>query len=146
MKTGACEQPRDLERVVVDTTVQPKASRIPPTRGSAIARWNWLDLAQRHGVPLLTELSPCGQARRDHESAGIAMPTSSNGRGANSGSCAFGPAGRDPRYPSQNRRERRLEGSASPISSPWRCGCAFRITASAAEGLCAARPEVESHR
>ena len=40
-KTGALAT-RDLERVVIDTTVQPKAIRIRPMRGSAIAHWkNW---------------------------------------------------------------------------------------------------------
>ena len=40
-KTGALAT-CDLERVVVDTTVQPKAMRTRPMRGCAIARWkNW---------------------------------------------------------------------------------------------------------
>jgi len=37
-KTGGLAT-RDLERVVVDTTVQPRRSRTRPMRGSAIAHW-----------------------------------------------------------------------------------------------------------
>jgi hypothetical protein len=81
---------RDLERVVVDTTVQPRAIAHPTD-----ARWfhralqKLVDLARRHHVPLgrATDASP--SARRSWSGA-TRMRTSSSGRGGSSSSCAFG--------------------------------------------------------
>lgn len=79
-KTGALAT-RDLERVVVDTTVQPKAVA-HPTRGLSTGRWRSWSIS-----PGAT-MCGCGRAMfgwpsgRRSWSAAILMPTSSCGRGA----------------------------------------------------------------
>jgi len=91
-KTGALAT-RDLERVVVDTTVQPKAIAHPTdARLCHRALDKLVDLAQRHKVPLRQSY------RRVAKRAAImvgATPTrtSSSERGANSNSCAPASAG-----------------------------------------------------
>jgi len=79
---------RDLEHVVVDTTVQPKAIRTRPTHGSATARWrSW-------SISLNATRAICGRAiagwpsARRSWSGATPIPTSSIGRGENSSSCA----------------------------------------------------------
>src|SRR5205823_13772887 len=91
-KTGTLAT-RDLERVVVDTTVQPKAIAHRLTRGYAIARCKSWSIS-----PSALECD-CGRAivgwpsAPRSWSAAIPMPTSSIGRGENSSSCAFGSVG-----------------------------------------------------
>ena len=85
-KTGAVA-PRDLERVVVDTTVKPKAIAHPTdARLCHRALQKIVNLARHHGVPLRQSY------RRLAKRAAImvgryTMPTSSSGRGASSNSC-----------------------------------------------------------
>jgi transposase, IS5 family len=75
---------RDLERVVVDTTVQPKAIAHPTdARLCHRALEKLVDLAERNNVPLRQSYRRVAKPRRSW-SAGIAMPTSSSGRDANS--------------------------------------------------------------
>src|SRR5215469_17128877 len=65
-KTGALAT-RDLERVVVDTTVQPKAIAHPTdARLCHRALEKLVDLAARHRGAAAPELSAGGQARGDH--------------------------------------------------------------------------------
>jgi IS5 family transposase len=91
-KTGALAT-RDLERVVVHTTVQPKAIAHPTDARYAIVRW------RRWSILPGAMASRCGRAiggwpsARRSWSARTALPISSSGRGANSNSCAPGWAG-----------------------------------------------------
>jgi IS5 family transposase len=91
-KTGALAT-RDLERVVVDTTVQPKAIAHPTdARLSHRALEKLVDLAERDGVTLRQSY------RRVAKRAAIMVgryshATSSSGPGGNSSSCARGWAG-----------------------------------------------------
>ena len=87
-KTGALAT-CDLERVVVDTTMQPKRSRTRPMRGCAIAHWkNWW--ISRGAITC-----HCGRATGASPSApqswsgATRMRTSSGGPGARSSFCAF---------------------------------------------------------
>ena len=65
-KTGAIET-KDLERVVVDTTVQPKAIAHPTdARLMHRALEKLVRLAKAEGVPLRQSYRPGRQARRDH--------------------------------------------------------------------------------
>jgi hypothetical protein len=73
--------------VVVDTTVQPKAIAHPTdARLCHRALEKLVDLAERNNVPLRQSYRRVAKPRRSW-SAGIAMPTSSSGRDANSSSC-----------------------------------------------------------
>lgn len=68
-RTGAIET-KDLERVVVDTTVQEKAIAHPTdARLTHRAIAKLVDLAKREDVELAPELSAPGQARRHHGGA-----------------------------------------------------------------------------
>jgi hypothetical protein len=88
-KTGALAT-RDLERVVVDTTVQPRRSRIRPMRGCATAPWkNW-------SISRGATACHCGRATGASPSvprswsAATRMRTSSSEPAASSSFCAFG--------------------------------------------------------
>jgi hypothetical protein len=129
-KTGALAS-RDLERVVVDTTVQPKAIAHPTdARLCHRALEKLVDLACRHHVPLrqsyrrvakraaimvgrYTHAHPFKRARRALKFLRIRLA-------------------RDPRYPAQDRGQPSPQGNALPTCSPWRSGCVFKITGSAA--------------
>src|SRR5262249_38729591 len=120
-KTGALAS-RDLERVVVDTTVQPKRSPIRPTRGCAIAPWkNWSigRGATRCGYGRATGGSP--SAPRSWSGA-TPMRTSSNGPGGRWSFFAVGGAGgfaaTPPRTPATERPRR-----AFAAFSALRAGC-----------------------
>jgi len=88
-KTGALET-KDLERVVADTTVQPKAIAHPTdARLMYRAIEKLVALAKREGVPLRQAI--CGSASGlPSWSGAIPMPTSSIGPGGCSDSCARG--------------------------------------------------------
>jgi hypothetical protein len=91
-KTGALAT-RDLERVVVDTTVQPKAMRTRQTRGFATARWrSWSIWLSATTCRCDRVIGGWPNARRSWSGA-TSMPTSSSGRGAPSNSCAPGSVG-----------------------------------------------------
>jgi IS5 family transposase len=90
-KTGALAT-RDLERVVVDTTVQPKAIAHPTdSRLCDHALEKLVDLAERNNVPLRQSYRRV--AKRAAIIVGRYTPISSSGRGANSSSCAPASAG-----------------------------------------------------
>ena len=91
-KTGALAT-RDLERVVVDTTVQPKAIAHPTdARLCHRALEKLVDLAQRNKCRCGRAIGGSPSARRSWSGA-TPMRTSSSGRGARSSSCASGSAG-----------------------------------------------------
>jgi hypothetical protein len=88
-KTGALTT-KDLERVVVDTTVQPNAIAHPTdARLCHRALEKLVDLARHNKVPLRQSYRRVAQARGEWSGA-TPMRTSSSERGANSSSCAFG--------------------------------------------------------
>jgi len=88
-KTGALET-KDLERVVADTTVQPKAIAHPTdARLMYRAIEKLVALAKREGVPLRQSYLRVANGLPSWSGA-IPMPTSSSGPGACSGSCARG--------------------------------------------------------
>ena len=92
-KTGALAT-RDLERVVVDTTVQPKAIAHPTdARLCHRALEKLVDLAQAQRRAVAPELSPGGQARGDHGRALHPCPPVQARAARNSNSCASGWAG-----------------------------------------------------
>ena len=100
-KTGAAS--RDLERVVVDTTVQPKAIAHPTDARRAIAHWKNGRSARRDEARLRQSY------RRVAKRAAIMVGRYTHAhqfkRARRSlSSCAFGSAG-DPRHPSQDRRQ-----------------------------------------
>jgi hypothetical protein len=90
-KTGALAA-GDLVRIVVDTTVQPKASPIRLMRGCAIAPWK--NCLIWRGATTCR----CGRATGASPSAprswsgATSMRTNSSGPGARSSFCAFGSA------------------------------------------------------
>ena len=86
-RTGALAT-RDLERVVVDTTVQPKAIAHPTdARLCHRALQKLVDLAKRNNVGLRQSYVRVASARRSWSGA-IPMRISSSGPDANSNSCA----------------------------------------------------------
>ena len=129
-KTGALTT-KDLERVVVDTTVQPKAIAHPTdARLCHRALEKLVDLARHNKVPLrqsyrrvakraavmvgrYTHAHQFKRARRELKFLRIRLGASS----------ATSVARSPPTTLSRN---------ASPTCSPWRCGCVFRITGSVA--------------
>ena len=143
-KTGALA-PRDLERVVVDTTVQPKAIAHPTdARLCHRALQKLVDLAKRHGVPLRQSYRRSPSARRSW-SAGTAMPISSSGHGASSNFAhSAGPT--DPRHPPQDRRKRGAEGALRQSSRPGGAGTLPGSSPARPQGVCAARPRGRMHR
>ena len=91
-RTGALAT-RDLERVVVDTTVQPKAIAHPTdARLCHRALEKLVDSPSAMGCRCDRAIGEWPSARRSW-SADTVMPTSSSGRGANSNSCASDWAG-----------------------------------------------------
>jgi IS5 family transposase len=129
-KTGALTT-KDLERVVVDTTVQPKAIAHPTdARLCHRALEKLVDLARHNKVPLrqsyrrvakraaimvgrYTHAHQFKRARRELKFLRIRLGASS----------ATSVARSPPTTLSRN---------ASPTCSPWQCGCVFRITGSVA--------------
>jgi IS5 family transposase len=102
-KTGALAS-RDLERVVVDTTVQPKAIAHPTdARLCHRALEKLVDLARRHHVLLRQSY------RRVAKRAAILVGRYTHAQQFKRPACAQVPAHparpRDPRHPAQNRRQ-----------------------------------------
>ena len=103
-KTGA-PAARDLGRVVVDATVQPKASRIRPIRGCAIAPWeNWAVAAGYWRVR---------QSCLDHGRALYACPPV-QARPARAQVSAHPARPRDPRRPPHDRHRTGLADCPHP--------------------------------
>src|SRR4051794_12787399 len=126
-KTGALAT-KDLERVVVDTTVQPKAIAHPTdARLCHRALEKLIDLARRNNVPLRQTY------RRVAKRAAIMV-------GRYTHAHQFKRARRqlkflrtrlgNPRHPPQDRRRRSAHGTLRRPSR-WRCGCGPRTTGSA---------------
>jgi hypothetical protein len=91
-KTGAIG-PKDPERVVVDTTVQPKAVAHPTdARLMHRAIIKLVGLAKRNHIPQRQSYLRLAK-RAPSWSAAIPTPTSSNAPGASSSSCGHGLAG-----------------------------------------------------
>jgi IS5 family transposase len=94
-KTGALAT-RDLERVVVDTTVQPKAIAHPSdARLCHRALEKLVELARRNNATTCRCARPIAgwPSGRRSWSGATSTPISSSERGGNSNSCAFGWAG-----------------------------------------------------
>ena len=113
-QTGAIAT-RDLERVVVDTTVQPKAiahpdrrAAVPPGAGEAGRS------GQAQRCEAAPELSPGGQARRDHGRA-LYPCAPVQARPARTQISAHPARPGDPRHPPQDRRRRGLEERFGPL-------------------------------
>jgi IS5 family transposase len=82
-KTGALAT-KDLERVVVDTTVQPKAIAHPTdARLCHRALEKLVDLARHHNVPLRQSYRRVAQRARRSWSGATPMRTNSSEPGAN---------------------------------------------------------------
>ena len=73
---------RDLERVVVDTTVQPKAIAYRPTPGCVIARWRSRSLWRSATASSCARAIAGWPSGRRSWSGATAMPINSTGRGA----------------------------------------------------------------
>jgi IS5 family transposase len=129
-KTGALAT-RDLERVVVDTTVQPKAIAHPTdARLCYRALEKLVDLARRHDVPLRQSY------RRVAKRAALMVGRYTHAHQFKRARRALkflrirlGRVIRDIRRKSPVTKPSR---NASPTCSPWRCGCVSRITGGAA--------------
>jgi IS5 family transposase len=132
-KTGALAV-RDLERVVVDTTVQPKAIAYPTdARLCHRALEKLVDLAKRNNVPL--RQSYLRVAKRAAIMVGRYTHAHQFKRARPQISAH--PAGPgDPRHWPQDRWQRDARGTASPSCWGWRCGCVSRITGSVAPRAC----------
>jgi Transposase domain (DUF772) len=138
-KTGALAT-RDLERVVVDTTVQPKAIAHPTdARLCHRALEKLVDLAETQRSAVAAELSPGGQMRCDHGRPLYPCPPVQ--AGAARTQIPARPAGPgDPRHSPQDRRQRQARAT---LRRPSRFGGAGTLPGSPAarpQGLCAARP------
>ena len=110
-RTGVIES-KDLERVVVDTTVQEKAIAHPTdARLTDGAIEKLVETAKREGVELRRVISAWRNARPLWWGA-IRMPTSSSALGGNSNSCA-----RD--WPHHPRRSPQDRGRCRTAGSLW---------------------------
>ena len=137
---------RDLERVVVDTTVQPKAIAHPAdARLCHRALEKLVDLAQRHGVAAAPELPARGQAGGDHGRP--LHPCAPVQAGAARAEIpAHPPRPGDPRHPPQDRRQ---PEPARALCRPAGAGGAGALSgppSARPQGLCAARPRGRVHR
>ena len=125
---------QDLERVVVDTTVQPKAiahptdARLMPSGAGEAGRSR-----QAQRCAAAAELSAGGQAGRDHGRALYPRAPVQARPARSSNSCASRLGAGDPRHPPQDRWRRGAGSALRPACSPWRSGCASRISASAGQ-------------
>jgi IS5 family transposase len=123
----------DLERVVVDTTVQPKAIAHPTdARLRHRGLEKLVDLAQRHHVPLRQSYRPSPSAPLSSSGA-TPMRTSSHRPGGSSSS-AHSARPCDPRHPPPDRRQRDPRGTLCRLVRPDGAG-AFPASP-------AARPQV----
>ena len=130
-KTGAIET-KDLERVVVDTTVQPKAVAHPTdARLMHRALEKLVALAKRNACAAAPELSAGGQARR-HHGRPLYPRAPVQARPAPAQVPAHPTRPDHPRHPPQDRWRC---GAGSPLRPAARSGavrCASRIIVSAA--------------
>ena len=128
-RTGAIES-KDLERVVVDTTVQEKAIAHPTdARLTHRAIEKLVALAKREGVEL--RQSYLRLAKRAAIMVGrYTMPTSSSAPGGSSNSCAPGSAASSGTFAARSRAIPRSRIALARCSS-WRCGFAIKSSASA---------------
>ena len=129
-KTGAIG-PKDLERVAVDTTVQPKAVAHPTdARLMHRAITKLVGLAKRNRVPLRQSYLRLAK-RAAIMSAAISTLISSSAPGASSSSCGRDLAGSSATSAARLMAMRRWK-LASARCLIWRSGCAARISISAA--------------
>ena len=150
-QTGALAT-KDLERVVVDTTVQPGPAPAkaggdrPPDRCAAVPPR--LGKAGRPGAAqrgeAAAELSPGGQARRDHGRP--LQPRPSIQARQPSAEVSTHPAWPgDPRHPPQDRRRREAQGAFRHPTRPGTPGALPGPPPARPQGVCAARPRGRVH-
>src|SRR5262249_30780987 len=141
-KTGALAT-RDLERVVADTTVQPKAIAHPT---DARLCHGALEKTGRTGAApsraIAAELPARRQACRNHGRALHACPPVQAGP-ARAQAPAHSARPRDPRYPPQDRRQRGAPGTLRQLARAGGTGALSGSPAARSQSLCAACPEVE---
>src|SRR5205807_1209674 len=143
-KTGALAT-RDLERVVVDTTVQPKAIAHPTDARLCHRALQKLRSRRAHWSATAAELSSGGQARRDHGRPLYPCPPVQSGA-ARTQVPAHSARSGDPRYPPQDRRQRDAEGALRPSSRLGGAGALSGSPPARSQGLFAACPRGRVHR
>ena len=113
-RTGAIES-KDLERVVVDTTVQEKAIAHPTdARLTHRAIEKLVEMAKREGIET-PELSARGQTRGHYGGALFAVPTSSSALGGNSNSCARDLAASSATFAARSRPDAARQDRFGPL-------------------------------
>jgi len=144
-KTGALAT-RDLERVVVDTTVQPKAIAHPTdARLCHRALEKLVDLAQRNNVPLRQSYRRV--AKRATIMVGRYTHAHQFKRARREFKIPAYPARPgDPRHPPQDHRQRGAERALRHLARPGPPGALPGPPPARSQGLCAARSRGRVHR